>query len=179
MKWIGIGVGAVLALVALMALIGTLVAREHVASTSAVLHQPPDSVWKVISDLGGVPQWWSEIKSSERLPERDGKQVWRQRMSGWDMALVVEEATAPRRLVTRIDAPPDAAFGGTWIYEIAPADGGRASTVRITERGYIGNPIFRFLSRFVFGYYGTLEGYLKALGRRLGEDVTPVRAPTA
>jgi hypothetical protein len=48
--------------------------------------------------------------------------------------------------------------------------------VTLTERGWIANPLFRFLSRFVFGYYRTQEGYLRALGKRLGETVTPARA---
>jgi len=68
-------------------------------------------------------------------------------------------------------APPDAAFGGTWTYEVAAVDGG--SQVTITEDGWVANPLFRFLSHTVFGVHGTMDGYLKALGKRFGEAVTP------
>jgi len=60
--------------------------------------------------------------------------------------------------VTQIESPPGAPFGGKWTYEIALVEGG--SRVSVTEQGWIANPIFRFMSRVVFGYYGTLDGYL-------------------
>ena len=44
----------------------------------------------------------------------------------------------------------------------------------VTEQGWVANPLFRFLSRVVFGHYGTLDSYLTALGKRFGEDVMPV-----
>ena len=41
--------------------------------------------------------------------------------------------------------------------------------VTLTEAGEIYNPIFRFMARFVFGYSGTIEAYLKALHAKFGE----------
>mgnify|MGYP003472568337 CR=1 FL=1 len=38
----------------------------------------------------------------------------------------------------------------------------------ITERGFVTNPLFRVLARFVFGYEKTTKDYLRDLGRRLG-----------
>ncbi len=175
MKWALILVGAVLGLVALITLIGAFVPREHRATSTVVLHQPVDSVWKVVRDLGGVPAWWPEIKESVRLPDKDGHEVWRQKMSGWDVPLIVIESTAPRRLLTQIDTSAGGAFGGTWTYELTP-DSGAGTKISVTEAGWIGNPIFRTLSRFVFGYYGSLDGYLKALGKRFGEEVRPVHS---
>jgi hypothetical protein len=61
-------------------------------------------------------------------------------------------------------------WGGTWTTEITAAPGG--STMRITEDGYVNNPLFRFLSRFVFGYSDTLDSYMKSLGAKFGEQVT-------
>lgn len=173
MKWILIIVIALVALVALMALIGTMVPRDHVAGTSITLRQSPDSIWKVIRDLGALPQWWTETKSSVRTADKDGHERWEQDVGGFKMAAIIETDEPPRRLVTRIDSPPGASFGGTWTYEIAPVAEG--SRVTVTERGWIANPLFRFLSRFVFGYYGTQEKYLKALGKNFGATVTPVR----
>jgi len=175
MKWVLIVVGAVLGLVALITLIGAFVPREHRATSTVVLHQPVDSVWKVVRDLGGVPAWWPEIKESVRLPDKDGHDVWRQKMSGWDVPLIVIESTAPRRLLTQIDTSAGGAFGGTWTYELTP-DSGAGTKISVTEAGWIGNPIFRTLSRFVFGYYGSLDGYLRALGKRFGETVEPVHS---
>ena len=175
MKWVLIAVGGVVALIAVMALVGGFVARDHRATSTVTLRQPPDSVWKVVRDLGALPTWWHEVKLSERLPDRDGHEVWQQKVGGFDMPLIVVESEPPRRLVTRIDASEDAAFGGMWTYEITPVPG-EGTRISVTEAGWIGNPIFRFLSRFVFGYYGTLDGYLKALGKRFGEAVKPTHA---
>jgi hypothetical protein len=36
------------------------------------------------------------------------------------------------------------------------------------------NPVFRFLSRFVFGHYATMDDYLAALGGRFGDNASPV-----
>lgn len=174
MKWVLIVLGGVAGLVALMMLIGAFVPREHRATSTVTLRQPPDSVWKVVRDLGGIPAWWPEIKESVRQPDRGGQEVWRQKMSGWDVPLIVIESAPPRRLVTQIDTSAGGAFGGTWTYELIPESGG--TRISVTEAGWIGNPIFRFLSRFVFGYYGSLDGYLKALGKRFGEEVRPVHS---
>ena len=173
MKWVLIVLAAVVGLVILVAAIGSFLPRNHVASSSLTLHQPPDSVWRVIRNLGGVPQWFAEIKTSERLPDAGGVERWQQTVSSnFVMPLEVAESQPPSRLVTRIASPPDAAFGGRWIYEIAPADGG--SRITITEDGWVANPIFRVMTYAFFGVHGTLDKYLRALGKKFGEEVDPV-----
>jgi hypothetical protein len=62
-------------------------------------------------------------------------------------------------------------IGGTWTHELTPDGSGTRLT--ITERGWVGNPIFRFVSRFVMGQTATIDSYLHALGKRFGEEVKP------
>jgi len=77
------------------------------------------------------------------------------------------EVEAPRRLMRRI-ASDDLGFGGVWEYSITPTtEGGCQLTV--IERGTVGNPLFRFLSKFVFGHAATMEKYLTALANKFGE----------
>ncbi len=57
------------------------------------------------------------------------------------------------------------------MQELSPADNG--TRMRITENGEVPNVLFRFMSGFVFGHTGTMDTYLKALGRKFGEEVTP------
>jgi hypothetical protein len=73
----------------------------------------------------------------------------------------------PAKLVVRI-ADPKLPFGGTWTYEITPIATG--SSLRIREDGEVYNPLFRFLSRFVFGQSTTIETYLKSLAKKFGES---------
>ena len=163
---LGVVVGPVLVVL----VVGALLPRDHVATSAVTMRQPPEVVWPVIRDQGALPSWWPEITGSERLADRDGREVWRQTMrSGFEMVVVVTEVDEPTRLVTHIDSPPGAPFGGDWIYRLSPADGG--TRVSVTERGWIANPVFRFLARVVFSYHDTLDGYLEALGRHFGEEL--------
>ena len=174
MKWVLIVLGGLVGLIALMALIGAFISRDHRATSTVMLRQPPDSVWKVVRDLGNIPAWWPAMEKAERLPDREGHEVWRQKMSGFDVPIIVLESAPPRRLVTQIDPTAGGAFGGTWTYELTPDSAG--TRISVTEAGWISNPIFRFMSRFLFGYYGSLDKYLNALGARFGETVQPVHS---
>jgi hypothetical protein len=52
MMWILIIVASLVSLVAVMAGIGLLLPRDHVAARRAVLAKPADDVWRAIVDLG-------------------------------------------------------------------------------------------------------------------------------
>jgi hypothetical protein len=41
--------------------------------------------------------------------------------------------------------------------------------VTISEDGVVDHPLYRFMTRFVMGYYASLETYAGDLARRLGE----------
>lgn len=176
MKWVFIVVGGLLALVVVVLAVGALLPRDHVAGSSVVLRQPADTVWRTVRDMSGITSWWPEVLSSQRVADSAGREIWEQKLkNGFTMRLIVTEDVPPRRLVMTIDAPPDAPFGGTWSYEVSAVAGG--TRLAVTEAGYVNNPLFRFMQKFVFGYYATQDGYLKALGRKLGEDVQPVHQP--
>ena len=64
------------------------------------------------------------------------------------------------------------AIGVLVVLILLESDG--ATTLTITEEGEIYNPVFRFMSRFIFGYHGTQHAFLKALGTKFGEEVRPV-----
>jgi hypothetical protein len=166
---VGIVIGLIL-LVVLAFVVGLVLPREHRATSRIALHRSPEEVWPVIRDLGSLVGTWSDLKSANRLPDRGGKEVWEQNAGGFPLKLLVEESTAPVRLVTRVDAAADATFGGVWTYQIAPAPGG--STVTVTEDGYVNNPLFRTMMKLM-GVHKTADGYLTALGKKLGETVRP------
>ena len=166
---IGIVVGLVL-IVGIVYAVGLLLPREHRAVSRITLHQSPDQVWPVVRDLSSLVGTWSDLKSASRLPDQAGKEVWQQNAGGFPLKLIIEEAAPPTRLVTRIDAAADATFGGVWTYEISPAGGGARITV--TEEGYVNNPLFRTMMK-AMGVHKTADGYLIALGRKLGEAVKP------
>jgi hypothetical protein len=164
MKWLLIAAGAVTVLVVALLLIGWLLPEKHTASRQASFQASPETLWALISEVEKFPSWRSDVKTVERLPDRDGRPVWVEEGSNGRITFTVERGDAPRLLVVRI-ADPDLPFGGTWTYAVSAASSG--STLTITEDGAIYNPLFRVLSRFVFGYESTLASYLKDAGAKL------------
>jgi hypothetical protein len=153
-------------LAVLIAVIGALLPRDHVATRIGRYHQTPDAIWKAITDVDAMPSWRKGLKSVEHLPNSNGLPAHLEITSNGKIPFETVEMTPPQKLVTRI-ADPKLPFGGTWTFEIIPvADG---ATLRITERGYVTNPFFRFMSKFVFGQTSTMEAYLKSLAKKFGD----------
>lgn len=133
MRWIVLVVAGVAALVVVVAVIGAMLPKAHTASRTARIAMPPDALHALILKRIAEPQ---------------------------EYPLRVERDEPPSLVVTRI-AGEKLPFGGTWTYRIAPAGGG--SELTITEDGEVYNPIFRFMSRFVFGHYATLDAFIRKL----------------
>jgi hypothetical protein len=162
---------SLIVLIVLVFLVGLALPRTHRAASRITLTRPPAAVWPVVRDLGSLRGVWPELKSAKRVADANGQEVWEQNASGMmSMRLIVEEAVEPKRMVTRMDVAPDAAFGGTWTYELAPSDAGTELTV--SEDGYVSNPLFRVVMH-AMGVHHSVDGYLRAVGTKLGETVTP------
>jgi hypothetical protein len=142
MKWVWITLLAVAALIAIVAAVGATLPVSHVATRRARFKQSPAAIWAAID--------------REKTFREDG------------VNYEVTRSEAPRLLETRI-ADQNLPYGGSWTYEIAPAADG--TDLRITERGDVYNPIFRFVSRFILGQTATIEKSLTGLGKKFGEQV--------
>jgi uncharacterized protein YndB with AHSA1/START domain len=164
MRWILLAVVTIVAALAVAALIGWRLPRSHRASREQVLAATPESIWVAITDAEAFPSWRTDVKTVQRLPDREGRRAWVEDGGSGKITFVVERSDAPRLLVTRI-ADPDLPFGGTWTYEITPVAQG--AQLRITEDGEIYNPLFRFMARFIFGYEATMASYFAALETKL------------
>jgi hypothetical protein len=151
----------------LIAAIGWLLPKNHVATRIGRYHQPAKAIWSAITDVDRMPSWREGLQSVQRLPDRNGMPAHLEITSNGKIPFETIEMTAPQKLVTRI-ADPKLPFGGTWTFEIALVPDG--ATLRITERGYATNPFFRFMSKFVFSQTSTMEMYLKSLAKKFGEQ---------
>ena len=168
MRWLIGAIALVVALAAVVVAVGALLPTAHVASRSARFPAPPERVWAAITGVEEFPRWRSDVAAVSLVEAEGGGRRWREHESASrrDRGITYEvvEAAEPRRLVTRI-ADPELPFGGRWVFDLAPEDGGTRLT--ITEHGEVYNPLFRFMSRFVFGHTATIERYLASLERRL------------
>jgi uncharacterized protein YndB with AHSA1/START domain len=166
-----IGVGILAGILALIALVGLLLPKSHQVSRSVALKQTPDAVWQVISDFPNEPTWHGGIERVERLPDKDGHEVWRETFSGgYPMQLETLEAVPPRRLVRAI-ADERGPFTGRWEFDVAPIETG--CRVTIIEYGDVANPFFRVMARLFMHPAIYIEIYLKALAGKFNEQ-TPI-----
>jgi hypothetical protein len=84
-----------------------------------------------------------------------------------DLDIEIEQSDPPRLMRTRIVRGDDL-IAGAWTWEITPAEGG--CRLRISEESAIGPAAYRYLAR-ASGHAATIELYLRAIGRRLGQPV--------
>jgi hypothetical protein len=171
MKWTLIVVGGIAALIALVAVGGLLLPRDHVAAMSARVAATPESVWATLTDPVSFPSWRRDVTKVEMLPAAATGPSWREHSSDGRITFVTDVLEPPHRMVGRI-ADKTLPFGGSWEYRIEP-DGPSSSKVTIIERGSVYNPIFRVMSRYVFGHTATIEKFLRSLGKKYGAEPTP------
>jgi len=147
MKWLMIGVLGLVVFIAIVAAIGATLPRNHRASRTLRVKRSPADVWSAIT----------AATTASNVP------------------VDVIENMPPHRLVTRVKES-ERNFGGTWTIVVTPepeavtGSGRTGSTVTITEDGWVANPIFRFVSRFVMGHHATMDGILKQVARSLNEE---------
>jgi hypothetical protein len=168
MKWILWIFTVFAAILILITAIGYLLPKSHTVTREARFHQPPDVIWKTITDIDAMPVWRQGLKSVKRLPDQNGLPSWVETLDSGTIPLATMTSLPQSRLVVRI-TDPKLPFGGAWTYEITPLPTG--SSLRIREDGEVYNPIFRFLARFIFGYSTTIDTYLKSMAKKFGEPL--------
>ena len=165
---------AIAAMAGIVALLGGRLPVGHVASRSVVVGAPMDVVFNTITDFNAAPSWRKDL---ERVTVTTDSTTGRQRVteesSTGPMTMEVEQLVPPTRLVMRI-VGEDLPYGGAWAYALEPQ--GNATRVTISEHGEVYNPIFRFIATYIMGQTGTIDTYLTNLGRKFGNEVTPVDA---
>jgi uncharacterized membrane protein len=158
--------GTLVALVALILIIGALLPRSHRALRQITLHQPVDEVYAIVRDFGSAPTWRRDLTRVELLEAR----LFREHSKNGTVTYEILAAVPNTKLVTRI-ADRNLGYSGSWTYEFLAEE--NRTRVRITEDGEISNILFRFMSRFVFGQTSTIDAYLTALALKFGETANP------
>ncbi len=150
--------------------VGLRMPREHSVSSRIQLTAPRDSVWAALRDFGNYPKWDTDFKSSVKGERRNSHEVWVQDVGGMTMSVELTDVRAPSVLVSEIVTDEKSQWGGIWTYELAAA--GAGTEVTVTEDGWVKSPLFRVMMK-LRGAHATMDGVLKHLGARFGEQVTP------
>jgi uncharacterized membrane protein len=164
----------IVALVIVVAVVFTIASRipkHHTASVSALIARPPVDVYAVLRDVSSSPQWRKEVQRVELL---EGNR-FREHAKYATVTYEVIDDAPNDHFQTRI-VDQNLGYSGSWTYRFAPENGG--TRVTITEDGEVSNLIFRFLSRFVFGYDGTMKKVLAALAVRFDTAPRPSAVPS-
>ncbi len=151
---------------------GTMLPKAHTAVVRVHIGKAPQAVYDAITDVAQAPAWRSGLKKVEVLSQPNEPLQWRETAGYGTMIYAMDLASPPSRVATRI-VDTEQGFAGGWTFEITPE--GNGSSLLITENGEVHNPMFRFMSKFVFGQYRALETYAQDLGRHFNESVHPQR----
>lgn len=161
------GAGVIVLAAAALYVAGTRLPVQHMAAVRLTVAAPLDDVFGVIRDVAAAPAWRSGLDRVEILSVEGEPLRWRETTSFGTLEFTTEAIDPPRRIVGRV-RDPEGQFGGRWIFELEPDPAG--TRVTITEEGEVYSALFRALSKYVFGHYGTLERYGHDLQKRFGDD---------
>jgi uncharacterized protein YndB with AHSA1/START domain len=154
--------------------VGMFLPRDHVAQVAVTLAAGRERVWALVSDFPGSARWRPDMKI-EMQPAVEGHVRFAETTRQGRVLFEVVSQEAPARQVVRV--VDQVAFGGTWTWELAPGDsaaGGRGTRLTITEDGFVKIPVFRVMSRLFFSPTASINTYLRALAKELGEGAEPV-----
>ena len=165
---------AIIVIGGVVAFLGSRLPVGHVASRSAVIDAPADVVFHTMTDFMAGPTWRQGLKSVVvTTASRSGHQRIIENSKTGKMTMEVEQIVAPTRFVTRI-VDERLPYGGAWAHALEAQ--GNSTKVTITEHGEVYNPVFRFIAKYIMGHTGTMDAYLRDLGRKFGSNVTPIDA---
>lgn len=160
MKWFVRLLIALGLLILTMFITGSTLPKEHTATATVTFTSSREEVWAVLADFQTWPSWRSDLNeikpgnNSFSEVNKDGEVV----------DYRIEDFTAPERIITRITTA-DLPYGGSWTYELSPS--GNGCSLTITENGEVYNPMFRFMSKYMFGHTATMDQYLADLKKRI------------
>ncbi|GBF39040.1 LIC10604 family protein [Leptospira johnsonii] len=161
MKIVWIILLGLVGLIVLLVLSGYLLPKDHIASVEKDFSSSPESIYKIIRNVREYKDWRSGLKSVEL----ESDTIWMESDShGNTIRFGIIEERSPNYLKTKI-LSEDLPFGGGWEFEINP--NAPNTKLKITEKGFVTNPLFRVLSKFVFGHDATMKTYLEDLSKRL------------
>ncbi|HJQ22024.1 MAG TPA: SRPBCC domain-containing protein [Gemmatimonadaceae bacterium] len=154
----------VIAILAVVFIVGYRLPEQHTATRDRVFSATPERIFKEISTPTAYPKWRSGVQGVQILPDSDGMQRFREAAMTGEVTYIVEHTVPNRQFVLTI-ADANLPYTGSWTFDLVPVAGGTQLT--ITEDGAVHNPMFRFMSRFVYGHFRTIDGYLADLDKRL------------
>lgn len=135
---------AMLGLCAAASAAGLVLPSEHRTIVRGSLEGSPEAVWRVLTDLDGMPMWRSDVTRVERLPDTGGRTTWREVGRRGEVIVELAESEPPRFLVTTHREAGRPVLPELTVQLTAR---GRGTSITLIERAQVGNPLLRVLVR--------------------------------
>ncbi|MCC6241606.1 MAG: SRPBCC family protein [Gemmatimonadaceae bacterium] len=163
MYWILFIMGAMASVVIALVVGGLATPRTHVVARTMRLATPRGAVWDSIRAVHDYASWRNEIEDVERVDTDQPQIRWREMTTRRAMLFGAVVDDAPQHFAARI-LDEDLPFSGEWHWHLD--DDAGETRVTITERGAIGNPIFRLIGTYIIGHTKTIDRYLRDLAQK-------------
>jgi Polyketide cyclase / dehydrase and lipid transport len=157
---IGSTVGLLILLAVTATIVGSRMPPDHTVSRSLQVNRRPAEVYAIVRNFGQAAEWRRDVKRVDVL----AADRFREHGSNGAITYQIVDDVPNQRIVTKI-VDVDLGYSGSWEYALQ--DTGNGTLVMITERGIVSNPLFRFMSRYIFGHTATIDAYLRSLEARL------------
>lgn len=154
-------IGVVITIIVMIYVTGLMLPVSHTATISKQIKAPQEIIWEHVTSPQNFPQWREEVNRVEILSDSTETLRWTEFYEGQDALTFQEYSRSDSSLFVTDIISKDLPFSGRWT--ISLQKNGNTTIVTITEDGEIYSPIFRFFSRFVFGYESTMKQYLDDL----------------
>ena len=113
MRYVLIVVGLLVAVVAIVLIVGTTLPVKHTVSREAAYRATPAQLFALIRNVEDYPSWQKSVTKVEILADTNGKPRARETNSGQAITYEFEDIVPDRGMVSRI-ADRNLPFGGSW-----------------------------------------------------------------
>lgn len=147
-------------LLLVLALIGILLPKQHIANSSVEINADINEVWDKLNHVLKSAEWRSDVKSVEQNEAWNNHFAYTENLKqGTKISFAVIHKIEKEKIIKKIIHNKN--FGGEW--EIQLSGSSKKCRVQITERGEIFNPLFRLFAKYFYDTSATINIYLKDL----------------
>ncbi|MFN9380874.1 MAG: SRPBCC family protein [Bacteroidota bacterium] len=161
-KKLAVAVLSILAIVALVFVIGLFLPKQREFVKTATFKSSPEKVFQIVTDLKNQTSWRSDVKEINIIEENSWTEVPKK---GTPLTFKTKKKILNQLFEIEIIEPKS--FNGSWIGTFERSSTG--TNVVFKEIFTIKNPIFRVLSPIFVDIDQTMELYMNNLKTKLGE----------
>lgn len=151
--------------------LGSKIPVEHQAASEVFVPAGQERAFDLIADIDAYPTWDAMSSKVIPMPDKNGLQVVRMEQ-GRNVFILTRTRFEPPRVLER--SIEDRMFSGTWLYTLAPAEGG--CRIRLNETGRVHHAVPRAMMKYLFGYHTYVNKHLQCIADKLNSRDKPHKA---